>query len=324
MKFSLAIVFTALFLVSCSNDEERLLPQSVVRPDNTLETSLERWILDSITAPYNIAVEYRWNKYTAPSNGYVYPPDTTRIRPLLRTLRHLWLELYNHPKAGGQAFLKDKLPLKIYLFGGPNIDNYGVERLNNPAATTRELYLFNVNRFRENDPTTLYMLLRSVHHQFAKRIGEVFPYNRDEFRDIAPRNYTNGSTAFIVTQLANFTTPDAIYRPAKFAHYDGLYTYYSFLSPEDEFAEIVSLHFLHTSTELAEILEAARRPPYEDADPEVYARDKAYHEARAEEMKRKRDFVVDYYRKNVGVDLYTLQLLSLKRIKAFVAAHSAS
>lgn len=321
MKSFLILFFSMLFVMACT-DDDKLVSKSVVQAHRTSDMPLDRWILDSITTPYGIAVDYRWNKYTAPLNGYVYPPDTTAIRPLLRTLRTLWLALYTNPKTGGTDFLKDKRPLKIYLFGGPNLDSNGVERINNPSASTLELYVFNVNHFRPNDPVALYILLRSVHHQFAKRIGEVFPYDRDAFRRIAPKHYTDGSTEFMRTQLPYLTTPDALYRPTQYAHHDGLYTYHSFLSADDEFAEIISLHFLHTPTEFDAILDTARRPPHQDPDPEVYARDKAYHEARAAEMERKREFVLNYYRKTVGIDLHTLQLLSLKRIKAFIAAHS--
>ena len=317
MKLIKTLCFLSILaLASCA--EDALSPDSVIdaQAGQTVRTELDCWIEDQLTAPYGIAVEYRWNKYTAPIQGFTTPPDTTNIRAMLTTVKDLWIDLYTSSNAGGKDFLKDKKPLKIYLFGGPNLDGNGVELLNNPKSTHVEMYLFNVNKFSADDYVCVYKLMRSVHHQFAKRLMEVFPYDRDAYAAISKPLYTAGSTEFIAKRLKYMKNEMELFGIVNYALINGMFTYYSFLSPEDDLAEMISIHLMHTPKEISQLMEDAREPKVEPDDI-FYEQEKKLLEQRHEELVQKRDLMLSYFKDEVDIPLNVLQKLSLKKLKRY-------
>ena len=314
--FKLLFIVPLFLMAACSEDD--LSPESVVDSlaGQQQYTALDQWIADSITTRYGIAVEYRWNKYTAPIQGFTTPPDTTHIKAVLRTIKDLWIDVYTSSNTGGKDFLLDKKPLKIYMFGGPNQDGNGVELLNNPKATHVEMYLFNVNTFSADNYGCVYKLMRSVHHQFAKRLLEVFPYDRDAFSRISKPYYTAGSTEFIAKRLKYMDNPLELFGMANYGLINGMFTYFSFLSAEDDFAEMISVHLMHTPKEISKKMEEAREPNVESEDM-FYEKEKATLEERHRELVEKRDMMLDFFKKEVKIPLHVLQKLSLKKLKRY-------
>ena len=312
--FSLLCIFSML---SCAEDS--LSSDSVVdsQAGHHQRTALDQWIEDSITTPYGIAVEYRWNKYAAPIQGYTTPPDTANIRAVLRTMKDLWIDLYTSSNTGGEKFLMDKKPLKIYLFGGPHIDLNGVELLNNPSATQVEMYIFNVNDFSANNYDSVYKLMRSVHHQFAKRLLEVFPYDRNAFAEISKMWYTNGSTEFIQKRLKYMESEMELYTITNYALIHGMFTYYSFLSAEDDLAEIISVHLLHTPKEITQAMDHARKPHNASPGDPYYEEEVKKGELRYQQLVAKREIMLEHFKKKVDISMNVLQKLSIKKLKRY-------
>ena len=318
MKIFKLLFIVPLFLTAaCAEDD--LSPDSVVdaQAGQVKHTALDQWIADSITAPYGIAVEYRWNKYTAPMQGFTTPPDTTNIKAVLRTIKDLWIDVYTSSNTGGKDFLRDKKPLKIYLFGGPHLDANGVERLNNPAATQVEMYIFNVNDFSTSNYSSVYKLMRSVHHQFAKRLLEVFPYDRQTFSEISKPFYTAGSTDFIAKRLKYMKSEMELYTIINYALIHGFFTYTSFLSAEDDMAEMISVHLMHTPKEISQALEHASEPHNVSPGDETYEEEKKKTELRYNELVTKRNFMLEYFKKEVDLPMNVLQKLSSKKLKRY-------
>ena len=187
-------------LQACTN--ESLSEQSVVDAGavQNPQTELDRWIADSITAPYNIEVVYRWQKNANTGTTFVSPPKPDNVKAILRAVRELCFETYRQENLGGADFLQGKTPLRIYLYGGQNVDENGVELLNNPQLTPSEMCIFRVDYFKAGDANKMYALMRSVHHQFARRLAELVAYDRDKFTAISGHRYT-GSTEPLAAPL---------------------------------------------------------------------------------------------------------------------------
>lgn len=199
------LLLTALTLTGC--DEEKLSDRSVIDDGKQqIETTqLDNWILDNITKPYGIEVIYRWEKNTGSTGTFIYPPKLENVRAILEAVRELGLETYRLKEVGGADFLLGRLPIKLYLYGGGNPDENGVERLNNPQLTAAEMCLYNVNDFNPGDADKMFVLMRSVHHQLAKRLMQLIAYDRDKFFTISGHRYT-GSTELIAAQLGYAST----------------------------------------------------------------------------------------------------------------------
>ena len=301
---------------------ELLSEQSVVDAGTVQnpQTELDRWIADSITAPYNIEVVYRWQKNANTGTTFVSPPKPDNVKAILRAVRELCFETYRQENLGGDHFLQGKTPLRVYLYGGKNVDENGVELLNNPLLTPSEMCIFRVDDFKAGDADKMYALMRSVHHQFARRLAELVAYDRDKFTAISGHRYT-GSTEPLAAPLGYSKKEKDYFGLADYANKRGFYTMQAFLSAEDDFAEIISSTLCSTPKEVNDAINTAQTPD-QDSDPEVQQQCNKEAEQAYKEIVAKQAFVEQYMQKSLHINLKQLQIASLRRINNYIKQHA--
>lgn len=86
----------------------------------------------------------------------------------------------------------------------------------------------------------VFILMRSVHHQFARHLMELFPYDRSKFLSISRNKYIE-STKSIAWIFKGETQGRRGFILAGYPNKKGFFTFHSLLSPEKDFAEIISL-----------------------------------------------------------------------------------
>ena len=307
-------------LQACTN--ELLSEQSVVDAGavQNPQTELDRWIADSITAPYNIEVVYRWQKNANTGTTFVSPPKPDNVKAILRAVRELCFETYRQESLGGEHFLQGKTPLRVYLYGGKNVDENGVELLNNPLLTPSEMCIFRVDDFKAGDADKMYALMRSVHHQFARRLAELVAYDRDKFTAISGHRYT-GSTEPLAAPLGYSKKEKDYFGLADYANKRGFYTMQAFLSAEDDFAEIISSTLCATPKEVNDAINTAQTPD-QDSDPEVQQQYNKEAEQAYKEIVAKQAFVEQYMQKSLHINFKQLQIASLRRINNYIKQHA--
>ena len=307
-------------LQACTNDS--LSPQSVVDAGTAQnpQTELDRWIADSITAPYNIEVVYRWQKNANTGTTFVSPPKPDNVKAILRAVRELCFETYRQESLGGDQFLQGKTTLRIYLYGGKNVDENGVELLNNPLLTPSEMCIFRVDDFKAGNTDKMYALMRSVHHQFARRLAELVAYDRDKFTTISGHRYT-GSTEPLAAPLGYSKKEKDYFGLADYANKRGFYTMQAFLSAEDDFAEIISSTLCATPKEVNDAINTAQTPD-QDSDPEVQQQYNKEAEQAYKEIVAKQAFVEQYMQKSLHINFKQLQIASLRRINNYIKQHA--
>ena len=370
-------IYIVLTLVLLSCNKEKLSERSVV-DDNTVQrtyTELDKWIDNELTIPYGIEVNYRWDGNTAQKGSHTYPPEAKNIQKVLEAIKYLWLETYTLANVGGKDFLKGKNPIKIYMYGGKNIDENGVELLANSTTTSAELYLYDVNNFDNKDFAKVFTLMRSVHHQFAKRLMELYPYDRDKFLLIHPKGYVsdtkglpdrepfskyirkfsdcrrdpdataNQAFTYVVESDQDYTaleigffsvgknilTQGKMYKdncnivyeggaPKKetvstegvAANRRGFYTIHSMLSAEDDFAEIISTYLTHSAKEMDDAIRIGATPRSSDPADQQEAKEAP------ERLHQKQQFVEEYFKKEIKINLKRMQTISIQRLKSYV------
>src|SRR4051794_35516802 len=98
-KFNHIILSTCLLLVlgsSCRKEEALNVTQSPgLGGDTSSGTAIDKWILDSLTMPYNISSKYKWDPFTVSLYKTLTPPDESKVIPLLSALRQVWINPYN-------------------------------------------------------------------------------------------------------------------------------------------------------------------------------------------------------------------------------------
>ena len=316
------IAFILSFILSCvACSEDKLSGNSVIDENKTQieATELDNWILNNITKPYGIEVIYRWEKNSNADGVYIYPPKTEKVRAVLEAVKELGLDTYLLKEVGGKDFLLGRLPIKLYLYGGGNPDENGVERLYNPQLTAAEMCIYNVNEFEPTDFDKVFVLMRSVHHQLAKRLMQFVSYDRDKFYAISGHRYT-GTTEPIAAPLGYAKTGKERFGLDNYANKRGFYTMLSFLSAEDDFAEIISSTLTSTPKEVYDAGVAASTPDT-DVDPEVNARYAKEAEQAYKEFIAKQTFVNEYVQKEWHINLKQMQVISVRRINNYINQH---
>lgn len=312
------ILLSALLSISCTRD--KLSEVSAVEQNKVLRshTDLDQWIKETLTLPYGIEVVYHWDRNAAEVGSYTYPPKEDKVREVLETAKRLWIDLYSQDTFGGSKYLFGKAPIKLYLYGGKNIDFYGFEHLANRAATGTEMHLYNVNDFDAKDETKVYALMRSVHHQFAHRLSELFPYDRDVFLSISSHRYHYSTADYLAKVQKTIKNRNDIWKISKYANRYGCITLNALLSAPDDFAEMVSVSLLHTPRELKQALKNANTPLFgydKEEEQKVMEEAKQAHKELAEKL----EFVRNYYSKNLGVNLVQMQRSAHKLMKLYTS-----
>ena len=316
------IAFLLLFVLNCiACSEDKLNEVSVIDESKAQieATELDNWILNNITKPYGIEVIYRWEKNNISAGVFIYPPKVEKVRAVLEAVKELGLETYRLNEVGGKDFLLGRVPIKLYLYGGGNPDENGVERLYNPQLTAAEMCLYNVNDFEAGNADKVFVLMRSVHHQLAKRLMQLMNYDYDKFFAISGHRYT-GTTEPIAAPLGYAQTGKEKFGLDSYANKRGFYTMLSFLSAEDDFAEIISSTLTSTPKEVFDAGVAAQTPDT-DIDPEVNARYAKEAEQAYKEFIEKQAFVNEYVQKNWHINLKQMQVISVRRINAYLKQH---
>lgn len=302
----------ALSVGSCA--KEQLAPESVVEQylPQARSSELTDWISRTF-APYNLEVIYRWHKQNIPSGSVATPPRPEQVRPVLEAIKALAFDLYEQPKAGGTSFMKDKQLIRLTLLGDSELQASGVLlQLWYPQAASNELFAFDANSFSPANRASIYRLMRSIHHQIARRLIEHTPYDRDAFASISPKAYgtlglaPNRSEAYRRVGLSPY------------AHRRGFYTLHSMSSPEDEFAEIVSIMLMHSAVEIHEA-ETTALSPTDTEDAASVQEAKEAHRV----LLKKRAFVDQYFRAKLGISLSRMQILSQRQLSTYYSQYQS-
>lgn len=312
------VFILAALIISAGCSESDLSDNSVIGIEGSEQvTELDQWIQKTFTEPYNIEIVYRWNKNEAQDESYTYPPDLTKVKSVLETIKALWIDVYTLPELGDAGFFREKSPIKIYLYGGKNLDANGVELICNTETTTKEMYLYNVNEFDKSDRDQVYLLMRSVHHQYTRLLMEALPYDRNGFLEVSRNRYWE-STRLIAEIFLGRPQGVDLFEPSPYANKRGFFTFHSFLSLESDFAEIASIKLTHTQTEVLDFLEEAKEPYHDPANPDVQAQNDEDARQAYKELTEKLAFVENYFKKTVKLSLNHLQIVSVKQFNKFL------
>ena len=268
-------------LMGC-NRENSLDQESVMQDDTDPRTSLDDYIRSQFITPYNIDVNYKYVDANYDMGRYLYPPTESKVQPFLQMIRRVWIESYE--QVAGTSFVSQVAPRQIALIGGRSLDPLTHEETLGLADNGTKITLARVDFFDPNQPDAenIKHIIHTIQHEYCHIINQRKPFSPN-FGKITPSGYTN--------TYNNFTKEQA--------NALGFITPYSMANPFEDFAEMTSNMLLKSKTEWDTAIAALS-------------------ETGKTAIKKKEDFIVEYFRTEWNIDFYQLQRVARERMQYYL------
>lgn len=223
IKFGLAALAVVL-LASCVKDD--FTPLTTAPPglggDTYVQDDIDKFILDSLTVPFNVAVNYKWLPGQLDFPSDITPPDKDLVVPLLKGLLAVAYYPYTQ-QTGSTAFLRHYLPKTLELAGSAEYLPNGAIFLGQAEGGTAML-LYQVNQYSraKADSNNFKQMMHTMHHEFGHILNQNVQY---------PVSFKTISTGY-TGNWYNISDADA--------RQMGFITSYAQAAPDEDFVEMVS------------------------------------------------------------------------------------
>ena len=280
------VVFVVMAVTSCRKSEDLDLPQPVgLGGEVVARTAIDKWLLDSLTTPYNIAVKYRWDPWETQLDKTLTPPDETKIIDAMSAIKRVWIDPYN-AETGSDLFIK-KYSRKQFVLIGSVEYNYNGTVVLGQAEGGNNIAYFDINQnFDKNKVTSIQRMIQTSHHEFAHILHQNVLYPQD-YKFISSNLGLPGFTA----TWFNVSEAEALSW--------GYITPYSMASSDEDFVEMIA-NMLMLGKGRYEELVASTNATAQQA------------------LRAKEQIVVTYMRQVWNIDFYSLQTRVQAALNALV------
>lgn len=211
-------------MVACK--KEKFTPLTTPPPglggDTWTPDSVDNFIYDSLTVPYNVAVYYKWLPGQLDFPSDITPPDAAKVVPVLKALLNVAYAPYNQ-QTGSTAFLRRYLPKSLEMAGSAEYLPNGARFLGQAEGGTAML-LYEVNYFsrKKADSNAFKQMMHTMHHEFGHILHQNVLY---------PVSFKTISTGY-TGNWYNISDADA--------RQLGFITSYAQAAPDEDFVEMIS------------------------------------------------------------------------------------
>jgi substrate import-associated zinc metallohydrolase lipoprotein len=244
------------------------------------QDSVDIFIHDSLTVPYNVAVYYKWLPGQLDFPSDITPPDAAKVIPVLKALLNVAYAPYNQ-QTGSTAFLRHYLPKALEMAGSAEYLANGARFLGQAEGGTSML-LYEVNNFSrlKADSNTFKQMMHTMHHEFGHILHQNVLY---------PVSFKTISTGYTGNW---YNISDAQARQM------GFITSYAQAAPDEDFVEMISSMLTGGPNgpsggydEYEQLLTQAGSPT----------------STGYQTIKTKEAVVVDYFQRVLNIDFYALR-----------------
>ena len=280
------VSFVVLTVASCKKSEDLDLPQPVgLGGDVVARNAIDKWLLDSLTTPYNIAVKYRWDPWELNLDKTLTPPDESKIIPAMTAIKRVWIDPYN-AETGSDLFMKKYSPKQFVLVGSVEY-NYNGTVVLGQAEWGNNISYFDINQnFDKNNVTSVQRMIQTSHHEFAHILHQNVLYPQD-YKFISSNLGLPGFTA----TWFNVSAEEALQW--------GYITPYSMASSDEDFVEMIANMLMLGKTRYEELV-ASTNATAQQA------------------LRSKEQIVVTYMRDVWNINFYSLQTRVQAALNALV------
>lgn len=260
---------------SCKKSEDLNLTQPVgLGGEVVARNAIDKWLLDSLTTPYNIAVKYRWDAWELNLNKTLTPPDESRIIAAMSAIKRVWIDPYN-AETGSEVFIKKYSPKQFVLVGSVEYNYNGTVVLGQAEGGNNIAY-FDINQnFDRNSVTSIQRMIQTSHHEFAHILHQTVMYPQD-FKFITSNLGLPGYTA----TWFNVSEAEALSW--------GYLTPYSMASYDEDFVEMIANMLMLGKSKFDEVVASTNT-------------------AAQQSLRAKEQIVVTYFQQVWNINFYSLQ-----------------
>ncbi len=259
-------------------------------------TSIDKWIFDSLTVPYNIAVKYKWDQFEIELNKTVVPIMEEKVVPVMGAIKKAWIAPYE--AEAGSLFVKKYSPKFFILEGSGSYNSNGTTTLGT-AEGGRKVVLYQLNYFRTkgmpgyvpSDSGVIKEIFHTIHHEFGHILHQTVMY---------PLEFKKIGVGFYTANWNNVSTTAA--------RQDGFVSNYSISGPDEDFVEMISIMLTEGKAGFDRIVNnVTGTSPNGTAAAEAQSR-----------LRQKETIVVDYFKKVWNIDFYSLQARTRTAVEGLI------
>jgi substrate import-associated zinc metallohydrolase lipoprotein len=274
--YKLTVISSILVLFfSCRKEDELNVTQPVgLGGDTWARGAIDKWLLDSLTTPYNIGVKYRWEPWESAIDETLTPPDESKIIPAMSAVKRVWIDPYT-AETGSELFIKRFAPKQFALVGSVQYNANGTVVLGQ-AEGGNNIIFFDINQnYDKNNITSVKRMIHTSHHEFAHVLHQnvLFP---QEYKFISSNLGMPGYTA----TWFNVSEAEALSW--------GYITPYAMATYNEDFVEMVANMLMEGKPRFDEIVASTNA-------------------AAQTSLRQKEQIVVTYFREVWNIDFYSLQ-----------------
>jgi substrate import-associated zinc metallohydrolase lipoprotein len=267
-KNGLVALIAVAMLASCKK-EGTLNANLDILDKNVIEkTAVDDWLDQNYLNPYNIEVKYKFDRYELDLGKNITPPLEEQVIPAMETVRDVWIKPFE--TIGGATFIKRISPKQFVLAGSASYNEDGTITLGT-AEGGRKIVLYVINSFDPENLNSVKQMIQVIQHEYTHILNQTVDYQPD---------YQTISRGGYVANWTQETLTDA--RAA------GFITQYARSAPGEDFAEMSSNMLMMGRVVFdAQVLIAP-------ADGQA-------------KLRKKEQYVVDYFKSAFNIDFYALQ-----------------
>ncbi|GGH62412.1 substrate import-associated zinc metallohydrolase lipoprotein [Filimonas zeae] len=300
VKISLLILSLGV-MASCK--KEKLDPVGDIPGlggDTWEPTVVDKWLLDSLTNPFNISVKYKWDPHEV-SDQYILrdfvPPREEVVISLMSSVKKVWAD--NYIAERDTVFFNRYSPKFFALFGSAIYNPANGTKVLGIAEGGKKINLLEINTFKTSkdagykpsDSTQAKMAFHTVHHEAAHILHQTVLYT-PEYKRINVGMYT--------TNWVNYTDAEA--------NRDGFATAYSMQDPNEDFVEMISIMLTEGKEGFDRLVDNIKDTSTRGTIPALAK----------SRLRQKEAIVVSYFKTVWNIDFYRLQERVRKSVEYYI------
>lgn len=297
-RLTIVVVMMTFFFASCKKEDPLGSVDNIsgLGGDTWTQGPIDKWIYDTLTVPYNIAVKYKWDQAEIDLNKTVVPVKEEQVVPVMSAIKKAWIDVYE--AEAGSLFVKKYTPKYFILEGSGSYNPDGTTTLGT-AEGGRKVVLYQLNYFRTkgmagykpSDSTLIKEVFHTIHHEFGHILHQTVMY---------PLEYKRITVGLYTTNWNNVS--DAA------ARLDGFVTPYSMSGPDEDFVEMIAMMLTEGKAGFDRIVNSIT-----GTSPNGTTAEQA-----KSKLRQKEDLVVDYFNKVWKINFYSLQARTRTAVESLI------